>query len=90
MRVGVGLVRGERSRVRLGGLGEASRVVQDVGEVVVPFEEIRREIRRLLVERQRLGQPPIGVVQVAEIDECRDQARIGDERLTVEVGSTRA
>ena len=90
VRVGVGLVRGERRLVRLGCLGKASRVVQDVGEVVVRFEEIRRQIRRLLVKRERLGQPPIGVVEVAKIDERRDQAGIGDQRLPVEVGSTRA
>ena len=86
MAVGVCWLDGECLAIRLARIFVPTHIVQHVGAVVVRLEKVRRQVRGLLVQCQRLRQVPPRVVEIAEIDEGGDKKRIDEERASIEVG----
>ena len=65
------------------GLVVPAEVVVDVAEVEVPLEDVGIEADGALVERQRLDQLVVGVVDVGEVDERGHQRGVDLERPAV-------
>jgi hypothetical protein len=69
--------------LRAGSVGEAAKVVIDVAQIEMRFEEIGLQADRALVQRLGLGQLVATVVDIRKIDERRHEIRIQFQRLAI-------
>ena len=83
VRIGVGGIEGHGVAVAGQRALVPPQVVQDVSKVEVRLEAIRLEADRPLVERLRLDQVIMRVVDVREIDDGGHEIGIDDQRLPI-------